>query len=97
MEPFRDGVDRSLHHVPCTQVIGFPDDGSIEDACKRAVFVADEGCGVTPDMIPDAVVLHADDGHGFPFDKASPDAVDAGYGFRGDLVGRHVGPVVLTP
>ena len=27
----------------------------------------------------------------------SPDAVGAGYGFRGDLAGKHVGPVALTP
>ncbi len=24
-------------------------------------------------------------------------AVGAGYGFRGDLAGKHVGPVALTP
>ena len=97
VELFRDGVGRSLHHAPRMQMIGFPGDGNIEDACKRAVFVADGGCGAAPDMMPGAIVLCADDGHGLPFDKASPDAVGAGYGFRGDLAGKHVGPVALTP
>lgn len=97
VELFRDGVGRSLHHAPRMQMIGFPGDGNIEDACKRAVFVADGGCGAAPDMMPGAIVLCADDGHGLLFDKASPDAVGAGYGFRGDLAGKHVGPVALTP
>lgn len=88
---------RSLHHAPRMQMIGFPGDGNIEDACKRAVFVADGGCGAAPDMMPGAIVLCADDGHGLLFDKASPDAVGAGYGFRGDLAGKHVGPAALTP
>ena len=97
MELFRDGMGRSLHHAPRMRMIGFPGDGNIEDACKRAVFVADGGCGAAPDMMPGAIVLCADDGHGLPFDKASPDAVGAGYGFRGDLAGKYVGPVALTP
>ena len=38
-----------------------------------------------------------DDLHRPPFGQTGPDAVGAGYGFRGDLAGKHVGPVALTP